>query len=149
MNAEPTFTTVPDERRGQRTFRGILRFVVILTLLALGTTLYRAFTYKRPLPEVAGEYLSLPTNYEVLRVQERPTGRRDADVWVRPTKKIVPAKAVAELYASVSYTPMSARVSKKGAPAPTRIQGASGGRSVGVEYDAKRREYHLWVTYSP
>lgn len=146
----PSLTTVPDEARGRRTFSGILIAVCLLVVGALGVMLFRTFTRVRPLEEVARTHFSFDSRFTVTHATD---GQRKADAWLRTTDpKLTPLQGVQALYAYngrlTSATPPP--WTKSGTAKALRLVATEpGGESFGVEYDTKRRLYHVWWQAAP
>ena len=144
---EPSLTTVPDGPTGQRTYRRLLAGACLLALITLGIGLYQAIMRKASPEEIAEHHFQWPSGFTVVRATE---SRGRADAWLvgkGPTGK--PSDGVRELYAWNQTGSTALKPLKKGSPAPLKMVSESFGRRFGVEYDAKRREYHLWAIDAP
>ena len=147
LDTEPSLTTVPDEPRGRRTFTAMLVFACVAAVLALGLMVYRTVTREIPPEEIARRHFSWSSRFRPLRAQE-VAGR--ADVWLEATTPTKPGDGVSELFGNNRIgSPRSISPPKKGVPLPLRLSASELGRTVTVEYDSKRKEYHLWMVDAP
>ena len=154
MTDPSSLTTVPDEVRGKRTFTGTLIFVCLLAVSALGFAMVRTFTRVRPAEEIAREHFNWDYRFKVTEATD--DGKR-SDAWLRATTPaMTPVNGVEMLY---TINPMAgppipvAKPVKKGKSAPAKplryVGRHPSGEIVGVEYDTKRRLYHLWWQSAP
>lgn len=150
MTDPSSLTTVPDEARGKRTFAGILIVVCLLSVVALGFAMIRTFTRERPLDEIARTHFQWDYRFDITHATDDVTR---AQAWFKPTNpKMKPGDGVQALYIMnpVGLGLVPPTVAKSGASKPLRLVSKNpGGETFGVEYDTKRRLYHLWWQGAP
>ncbi|MGV3614644.1 MAG: hypothetical protein ACO1SV_04830 [Fimbriimonas sp.] len=150
MDAEPNLTTVPDAAGGRRTFTWLLALMCALAVAGLMLVLVRTFTRERPAESIARSRFDWDHRFAVIRAND---GANRADAWFRTTKTLKPAPAVQALYDMnyyrVSTAPYPVKSKKPPKPQTRLVAVGSVGEEIGVEYDAKRGEYHMWWQRTP
>lgn len=145
----PSLTTVPDAAGGRRTFIRILVAMCLLAVGAFGFALFKAVTRERPAEEIARARFQWDYRFTVTHAKDEG---RNAEAWFRSTDpKMKPGDGVELLYIQnpvrVAYVPPKV---KSVTPKPLRqVMKEPGGETFGVEYDTKRRLYHVWWQAAP
>jgi hypothetical protein len=146
----PSLTTVPDAAGGRRTFTRILIAMCLLAVGAFGFAMFKAFTHVRPAEEIARERFNWDYRFTVAKaVNEGPK----AEAWFTPANpKMNPGDGVELLHSlnpvgSISVAPKPAKPST--AKPLRRVAKGLVGETFGVEYDTKRRLYHVWWQAAP
>lgn len=150
MDAEPNLTTVPDAAGGGRTFTWLLVLMCAAAVAGLGIVLARTFTRDKPIESIARSRFHWDHRFTVLRAND---SANRADAWFQPVKTMKPAPGVQALYdmnyyrVSTAPYPVKSKTPKK--PQTRLVAVGSTGEEIGVEYDAKRGEYHMWWERTP
>ncbi len=136
-----SLTTVADEARGRRSYRALVGSVIALTVIAFLAVLVQGFSKPEPPEHVMRFHGVQMGGHTILRLKESPDRKR-LDVWTKVAGSAKPEQIVQELF---SYnTDYSTIVGKK---ALLKRQGRNprNDHLVGVEYEPKRKEYHVWT----